>query len=100
MIPIDEMLIRRITRLPYQGRGPIEESVDKNQENAMTYTMKDKFGIIKMSCGYDINSIRDQGVRFTKHILARKIMRKFKENEVLVTMVSLAAYCSVGVQFN
>lgn len=34
------------------------------------------------------------------HILAGKIMRKCRENEVPTTIVSLAAQCSLRVQFN
>jgi len=52
--------------------------------------MKDKFGITKKSRGYNINSISDQQVHFSVHILERKIMRKCRENEVLAVVVSLA----------
>ena len=62
--------------------------------------MKDKFEIIKKSQGYDINSINDQGVRFSAHVLTGKIMRKCRENEVPTVVVSLAAQCSKGVEFN
>lgn len=62
--------------------------------------MKENFGLVKKSWGYDINSIDDQGVRFTMHILAGKIMRNCKAKEVLAIVISLAAQCSPGVQIN
>jgi len=58
--------------------------------------MKEKFRMVKKSCGYDINSISDQGVSFVAHILVRKIIRKWRANEVPTTVVSLATQCSDG----
>ena len=52
--------------------------------------------MVKKSCGYDINSISDQGVSFVAHILVRKIIRKWRANEVPTTVVSLATQCSDG----
>lgn len=51
--------------------------------------MKDKFGLVKKTRGYDINSISDQGVCFAMHILAGNIMRKCRENEVHAVVVAL-----------
>lgn len=44
--------------------------------------MKQKFGLVNNSCVYVINSIEDQGVHFTAHILVGKITRKCRANEV------------------
>jgi len=52
--------------------------------------MKDKFGIVKKSHGYEINSINNQGVCFTTHILAGKVMQKCRANEIPIAVVSLA----------
>ena len=53
----------------------------KNKDKEMTQMMKEKFGLVKKSRGYDINSIDDQGVCFSVHILAGKIMKKCRANE-------------------
>lgn len=58
--------------------------------------MKKKFGLTKGKHGYDINSISDQRVPFTTHILVGNIMRKCQANEV----ISLAAQCANRVQYN
>jgi len=59
--------------------------------------MKNKFGLKKGKQGYDINLINDQGVHFATHILARKIMRKCRANEVPALVVLLVAQCANGV---
>jgi len=46
-IPIDLMLIWRITRLPYQGRNPVEEFVGKDEDHGITDSMEKKFDLIK-----------------------------------------------------
>lgn len=66
----------------------------------MDYSMKKKFGLEKGKRIYDINSISYQEVHFAAHILAGKIMRKCWENEVPASVVSLAAQCANGVQYN
>lgn len=43
-IPIDPMLIWRITRIPYQGLNAIEEFVGKDLDRAIAVNMKNKFG--------------------------------------------------------
>ena len=67
---------------PLLWRKFAEEFIGKNQDKAVTQTRKDKFNLIKNSQGYYINSVGNHGVCFIAHILARKIMRKCKENEV------------------
>lgn len=62
--------------------------------------MKGEFGLIKKSHGYSIHSIQDQVVQFVVQILAGKIMRKCHVDKVLVHVVSLAAQCTKGVQYN
>jgi len=61
--------------------------------------MKEKYGLVKVNRGYDINSISDQEVYFATHIMARKVMRKCCANEILVSVVSLDAQCTNGVQY-
>lgn len=55
----------------------------------MAQMMKDKFRTVNKLCGYDINYISDQAVRFNAHILVGKIMRKCIVNVVPTALVSL-----------
>ena len=99
-IPIGKILIQRITRLPYQGNNPEEVFVGKDQDHTLADNMKNKYELIKGKMGYDINSIDDQAVFFTAHIVDRNIIRKCHTNEVPASMVYLAAQCTNGVQYN
>jgi len=96
-IPIGKILIQRITRLPYQGNNPEEVFVGKDQDHTLADNMKNKYELIKGKMGYDINSIDDQAVFFTAHIVDRNIIRKCHTNEVPASMVYLAAQCTNGV---
>ena len=84
------MLIRKITTLPHQGKDPADEFVGKNKDKEMAQISKEKFGLLKKSWVYDINSIDDQGVCFVAHILVGKIMWKWRANKVPKVVVSLA----------
>jgi len=90
-IPIDQMLIWRITRLPYQGWKLVEEFTGKDHDRTVAENMKKKYSLVKGNRGYDIKLIRNQVVCFIAYILARKIMRKCCANEVPTLAVSLAA---------
>ena len=85
------MLFRKIKALPHQGKDPTKEFVGKNKDKEIAkMMMKEKFGPVKKSWGYDINSIDDQGVCFTAHIFAGKIMSKCVANQVHVLVAYLA----------
>ena len=84
------MLFRKIKALPHQGKDPTKEFVGKNMEKEMAQIMKEKFRLVKTLRGYDINSIDDQGVCFTAHIFAGKIMSKCVANQVHVLVAYLA----------
>ncbi len=53
--------------------------------------MKDKFKLVKKPCGYSITLIIDPMVKVATQILASKVMRKCRADEVPTPMVSLAA---------
>lgn len=69
----------------------------KNKEKEMAQMMKSKFGIVKNSQGYDVNSIEDQWVCFSAHILVGKIIKNCRANEVPVAIFSLFFQCNAGV---
>jgi len=96
-IPIDPMLIWRITKFPYQGWNPAEEFAGKDQDHAIAESMKKNFRLVKGKRGYDINLISDQAVHFPVHILAEKLMRTCRANEIPMSVVSLAMQCAKKV---
>lgn len=62
--------------------------------------MKNEFGLINKLCGYSICSITDKVVQVSDQILACKVMRKCLADEVSTLVISLAAQCMKGVQYN
>jgi len=72
----------------------------KGGEQALVESMKEKFKLVKKPRGYAISSICDPAVKVAMQILARKVMRKCCADEVSMPVVTLAAQCTEGVQFN
>jgi len=62
--------------------------------------MKKKYKLEKKQRGYVITSIQKKGVRVTTQLLAGKVMRKCRGNEVPATVITLAKQCAEGVRFN
>ncbi len=88
-IPIDDMLIRRITVFPYQGMNFADAFVGKSLEKKLADQMKSDFRLIKKSRVYAISSITNEAIQFATQILAGRIMRKCQADEVPTPMVSL-----------
>jgi len=62
--------------------------------------MRRNFRLVKKSHGYVISSILDGTVQFFAQILARKITRKCRIDEVLAPIAYLDVQCTKGVQYN
>lgn len=85
------MLIHRITSLPHSGLNPAKEFGRKTGEHDLAERMKDKFKLVKKPCGYSTSSITDPMEKVATQILAGKVMRKCRTNEVPTPVVSLTA---------
>lgn len=92
-IPINDLFIWRITTIPYQGVNPADAFVRKSHEKNLADEMKNDFGLVKKSRGYNISYVNDQAVCFYTHILAGKITKKCQADEVSTPVVSLVAQC-------
>lgn len=66
----------------------------------LTEAMKAKYKLDKRMRGYVIASIKDRGVLVATQLLANKLMRKFRADEVPAFVIALAEQCVEGVQFN
>lgn len=62
--------------------------------------MKTKYKLEKKKRGYSITSIKDKRVHIATQLLASKVIRKCRIDEVLAPVVVLAEQCVEGVQFN
>lgn len=58
-IPIDNMLVHRITVSPYQGEHLADDFMGKLQEKKLANQIKSDFRLVKHSRGYVISSISD-----------------------------------------
>lgn len=61
-IPVIEMLIHRITKLPHKGADPTKELAGKTREKQLDDRMKKEHGLVKKSHDYSILSIQGQVV--------------------------------------
>lgn len=66
----------------------------------MMESLKKKYKLEKNQRGYAIASIQDKGVRIATELLAGKVMRKCRGNEVPTVVVPLAEQCATGELFN
>ena len=70
---------------------------EKMSEHDLAIRIKDKFKLAKKPHGYSISSRTNPAIKVATQILARKIMRKWRVDEVLTPVVSLVAQCAKGV---
>ena len=62
-IPITNMLIHRIMRLPYTREYLAMAFGGKAGEHVLAEAMKEKFKLVKKSCGYVISSICNPAIK-------------------------------------
>ena len=61
--------------------------------------MKDRFGLTKGNRGYKKSTIRHQNICFAIELIACKLMRKCRPNELPSPIVSIAANCAEGYSY-
>ena len=64
---------------------------------ALAEAMKKKFNLEKKKWVYAIYNINNPVVKVATQILARKVMRKCRMDEVLALVIALVAQCAEGV---
>lgn len=69
---------------------PANISEGKSDDLAIAEAMKKKFKLENKKRGYAISSINNAAVKVTMQILAGKVMRKCRTNEVPTLVVALA----------
>ena len=99
-IPITTGLIHHISQLPYKGKYPTTMVRGEGSDLALAEAMKMKYKMGKKKRGYGISNIKDKWVCVATQILANRVMRKCRADEVLALVVALAEQCMEGFQFN
>jgi len=62
--------------------------------------MKDKYDTHKGVCGFDIVSINDDTIRFMMQVLACKLLRKCRKDQVITGVIETTKKCVARVQMN
>lgn len=92
-----EDLIHHISRLPCEREDPEDISKGKSSDLAIAKAMKKKYKLAKKKRGYTISNINDKTVKVATQILAGKVMRKCRSDEVPASVVPLAKQYAEGV---
>ena len=75
-------------------------SKGKGNDLGIAEAMKTKYKLEKKKRGYAISNIKDKADHIATQILAGKVMRKCRADEIPAPVVALAQQCAEGVQFN
>jgi hypothetical protein len=98
-VKLDVVLISKIKCLPTFS-AQLEEYLDnKAREKENVELVKAQFGTSRGNRGIVLKDIRDNVTRFTNNIMAFKILRKCRKEEVSVGVIAVAAQCAKGVMF-
>jgi hypothetical protein len=95
-ISIDMDLISYITCIPSRGENPVQYLDDKTKEKALVEEMKNTYGTKRGSRGIIIKRISDTTTRLATKIMACKLIRKYRKEEVPARVVTAAAQCAEG----
>ena len=99
-ISIDNYPIAHLMRLSKSERDPGAVNVGKTQDKQIADMLKAKYKLKKKDRGFDIDSIKDEAIAFVTQLLASKIMRNGRHNQVAAHFIELGSQCAQGVQYN
>jgi hypothetical protein len=93
-VSIDVEMIMSITGFPSRGMDPVQFLDGKTKEKALVEEMKKKYGTDRGTRGIIIKRINDASKKLVAKILACKMLRKFRREEVPVEVVVFATQCT------
>jgi hypothetical protein len=89
-ISIDVEIITYITGLPSQGETPAQYLDEKMKEKAPAKEMKKTYGTERGSCRIIIKHISDVATRMATKIMACKLIKTFRKEEVPARVIAAA----------
>jgi hypothetical protein len=95
-VPITVELITQITGLPTGGMDPALILDDKSKEKTLAEEMKKKYGTDRGTRGIIIKWINNVVTQLGAKILAYKLLRKCRKDEVPAGVIVVAAQCAEG----
>ena len=93
-------LIHRITGLSKNGADPTVHFMGKDQDKKLVGQLIKKYNLMRGGRAYDATRIEDKPLWFTVQLLAGRVLRKCRPNQVLGPMIELADTARDGVQYN
>jgi hypothetical protein len=99
-IYIDVELISFITGLPCQGKSLMQYLEEKMKEKALAEEMKKTYGTERGSCRIIIKCISDATTRLATKIMACKLLRKCRKEEVPAEVIMAEAQCTEGIMLS
>jgi hypothetical protein len=99
-VPITVELIAQITGLPIRGMDPALILDDKSKEKALAEEMKKKYGTARGTRGIIIKWINNAATQLGAKILACKLLRKCRKEEVPAGVIAVAAQCAEGTSMS
>jgi hypothetical protein len=96
LMSIDIELIANITGFPSRGMDLTHFLDDKDREKALAEEMKKKYGTDRGTRGIIIKRINDATTQLGTKILACKLLRKCRREEVPAGVVAVATQCAEG----
>jgi hypothetical protein len=99
-VPIVVELIANITGLPIRGMDPALFLDDKTKEKALAEEMKKKYDTDRGTRGIIIKRINDAATQLGAKVLACKLLRKCRREEVPAGVVAVAAQCAEGTSMS
>jgi hypothetical protein len=73
---------------------------NKAGEKAQSEAIKDKFHTFRGKGGLDVANINDDSVPFSMKVMACKLLRKCRKDEVFASIIAATKKCTEGVQLN
>jgi hypothetical protein len=95
-VSIDVDLIAKITGLPTNGEQPTQYLDDKTKEKALEEEMKQMYGTERGSRGIIINQISEPTTRLATKLMACKLLRKCRKEEVPAGVIAVVVQCVKG----
>jgi hypothetical protein len=100
LVSIDVDLIAHIIGLPSRGMDPAQFLEEKTKEKALAEEMKKKYGTERGTRGIIIKQISDIATKMAAKIMACKLLKKCRKEEVSAGVVAVAAQCVEGTTFS
>jgi hypothetical protein len=82
------------------GRESVQYLDDKTKEKSLAEEMKKTYGTERGSCGIIIKRISDATMRMATKLMACKMLRKCRKEEVPVGVVAAATQCANGTMLS